>query len=60
MTTYELYAKMVVSTTTTVEANSVEEAIDKQYDEGWKGLMFLDHTYPDEGELEIVEVEELA
>ena len=57
MTTYELYAKMVVSTTTTVEANSVEEAIDKQYDEGWKGLMFLDHTYPDEGEWEIVEVD---
>lgn len=53
---YTVYAEQVVSTVTYVEADSAEEAEELQYQEGWTGLMFLDHNYPDEGEWEIKEV----
>lgn len=50
MAEYVLYATMTISTASTVEADSLEEAIEKRYEEGWPGVMFLDHTYPDIGD----------
>lgn len=55
MAQFAIGATQTVSTVTYVEAETLEEAIDKQYQQGWMQLMFLDHRYPDEGEWEIDE-----
>jgi len=55
MTMYKLYASTTISTVTEVEADSLEDAISEQYQEGWPGIMFLNHDYPDVGEWEIDE-----
>lgn len=55
MATYTLYATNTVSTVVGIEADSLEEAIDEAYIQGFPGLMFLDHTYPDVGDWEIDE-----
>lgn len=53
--TYNLYVTNTVSTAVDIEADSLEEAIEEFYIKGLPGLMFLDHTYPDEGEWEVDE-----
>lgn len=50
MARYAVTMMNVVSTTVDVEADSSEEAADKALMDGVPGLMFLDHTYPDEGD----------
>ena len=53
MAVYKLYATNTISTVTTVEAETLNDAIDEAYKEGWHQVMFLNHTYPDMGEWEI-------
>ena len=55
MKNYTLYVKNIVSTSVSYEAESLEDAISQFYNEGLPGLMFLNHTYPDEGEWEVDE-----
>ena len=50
MAKFHVFMTAVVSTTVEVEAEDREEAIEKAYEKGTPGLMFLDHTYPDEGD----------
>lgn len=52
MAKYGVYMMNVVSTIVKVEADSEDEAIEKAFEEGAPGLMFLDYTYPDEGDWE--------
>lgn len=60
MTTYRIYVEQSVGTMRTVEAENEDAAVDAVMQEGFPGLMFLDHSYPDEsGEWGVVEVEEV-
>jgi len=55
MPVFEIPASTIISTITRVEAETLDEAIDIQYMQGWVGVMFLDHRYPDVGEWDIDE-----
>lgn len=50
MPRYRVPLNCLVSTTVVVEADSPEDAIEEALTEGTPGLVFLNHTYPDEGE----------
>ena len=55
MSTYEVPMICTVSTVVKVEADDYESAIEAAYEQGVPGLMFLDHTYPDEGDWSVDE-----
>ncbi len=59
MKRYRVYMQQTVSYPLEVEAESAETAEEEAHRIGLPGLMFLDHRYPDEGEWEVSEVEEL-
>ncbi|MCV7708678.1 hypothetical protein M3C81_000760 [Micrococcus luteus] len=52
MATYQIPMISTISTVRTVEADSLEDAIEKAYDDMPGGVMFLNHEYPDEGDWE--------
>ena len=55
MTTYHVPLETTVTSYVKVEAESLEEAVEKASAQGHPGLMNLDHTYPDTGEWEVPE-----
>ena len=57
MTKYRIYATQSVSTVVEVEAEDFDAAVEKFYTQGMPSLMFVNHTYPDEGDWEIDEEE---
>ncbi len=56
---YRVFLETTVGHYLDVEADSPEEAEEDALLEGLPGLMFLDHTYPDEGEWDVAAVDEL-
>ena len=48
MTSYSIPFTQVVTGHLTVEADTLDEAVQKAEMEGLPGLMFLNHDYPDE------------
>lgn len=50
MAKYRVYLNTVVGTSVEVEAENGEAAVEEALMQGVPGLMFLDHTYPDEGD----------
>lgn len=57
--TYRVYMETTVGLSVEVEADSAEEAERKAELEGLPQVMTLDHRYPDMGEWEAVEAEEV-
>lgn len=57
MPTYRVYMTAVVSTVKMIEADDEDQATEIAYDQGVPTLMFVDHTYPDEGQWDVDEVE---
>lgn len=55
MAEFEIPFEAHVSSYVKVEADSLEEAVEKAYIQGLPGLMHLDHTYPDVSEWEVPE-----
>jgi hypothetical protein len=51
--TFRVYPYITVSTTVEIDAEDENEAIEKVLYEGLPGLMFLDHTFPDEGDWQV-------
>lgn len=47
---YRVYMQQVVGRAVEVEADDGEEAVEKASAAGQPKLMFVDHTFPDEGE----------
>lgn len=52
MTKYQIPLTCTISTIRTVEADNLEDAIVKAYNDLPGGVMFLNHEYPDEGDWE--------
>ena len=52
MAEYQIPMICTISTVRVVDADSLEDAIEKAYDDLPGGVMFLNHEYPDEGEWE--------
>lgn len=50
MPTYRVSAQETIYTYRTVEAGDPRAAVKEVMTEGFHGVIFLDHTYPDEGE----------
>lgn len=50
MAKYRVYMQQVVGTSVVVEADDPTSAIEAAFEKGVPGLMFLDNSYPDEGE----------
>ncbi|MDK8526490.1 hypothetical protein QP858_08060 [Trueperella bernardiae] len=57
MATYQIPMICTISTVRTVEADSLQDAIDEAYNDMPSGVMFLNHEYPDEGDWEPDEME---
>jgi len=55
MAKYKIPMETTVSSWLTIEADTLEEAIEEAYMEGVPGIMHLDHTFPDVGEWEVPE-----
>lgn len=52
MAEYQIPMICIISTVRDVDADSLEDAIKKAYDDLPGGVMFLNHEYPDEGDWE--------
>lgn len=59
MKLYRVYMSNMVSTFVDVKADSARDAEDLALKRGVPGLMFPDHSYPDEGDWEVDEVDEV-